>query len=80
MKVFTGPGRELVGSQLPSRSSIQERVHELTVIFAEAGLIADVVEFTCTVKRTEAVSGGPTITPKRGTSVGLNSPLSESLR
>lgn len=43
---LTGSGRQLVGSQLPARPSIQERVDELTVILAEAGLIPDVVEFT----------------------------------
>lgn len=49
-QVFTGSGRELVGSELPACSSIQERINELTVILTEAGLIADVVEFACVVK------------------------------
>lgn len=49
-KVFTESGWLLVGSELPACSAVQERVDKLTVVLAEAGLIADVVEFTCKVR------------------------------
>lgn len=44
--VETGSVRELVGSELLSCPSVQERIDELTVILTEARLISDVVEFT----------------------------------
>lgn len=44
--VETGSGGELVGSELPAGSAIEERVHELTVVLSEAALISNVVEFT----------------------------------
>lgn len=45
--MFTGSGRELVGSDVSARPSIQERVDKLTVVLAEAGQVADVVELAC---------------------------------
>lgn len=53
---LTVSGRQLVGAHLPSGSSIQERINELAVILAEAGLISDVVKFTCTGNRSAGVS------------------------
>lgn len=50
--VFTESGWQQVGSELPACPPVQEGVHELAVILAEARLVADVVEFTCVVKHT----------------------------
>lgn len=50
--VFTESGGQLIGSELPACPPVQEGIHELAVILAEAGLVADVVEFTCTAKQT----------------------------
>lgn len=49
-QVFTESGWLLVGSELPACSAIQERVDKLTVVLAEARLIANVVEFTYKVR------------------------------
>lgn len=77
--VFTESGWEQVCSEVPACSSIQERIHELAMILAEARLVADVVEFTCPAK-----------TNRKGSATGRagqaceararGSPLSVSLR
>lgn len=73
--VFTQPGRQQVGPELVARPPIQERVHELAVVLAEARLVADVVELPCGDERT----GSAGALQPAGRRAG-SSPLSVSLR
>lgn len=77
--VFTESGWEQVCSEVPACSSIQERIHELAMILAEARLVANVVEFTCPVKTNR--KGSATGWMKQACEAqARGSPLSVSLR